>query len=449
MHCYLFDFHKYLNPGWYFHLKGTSQLPYFLNHDLLSDADKSMIEFDASYPTRAGALRDAAYQAWQKGVMLRDPALALNFEAYPLTVKDNYQFIKRYFNPIWLPYILLLRLISFKNPINELGGFFRTFTIKRHNPYKKVSGVDGCKKHSLSTTFRNRFITIVIPTLNRYEYLKDVLADLEKQTYKHFEVIVVDQSEPINTSFYEGWNFNLQLVQQKEKQLWLARNVAVKQGKGDLFLLFDDDSRVDPDWIESHLKCLDYYNADLSSGISLSVVGARIPENYSYFRWSDQLDTGNVLVKKSVFEAIGLFDRQFEKMRMGDGEFGLRAYLNGFVNVSNPLAKRIHLKVSTGGLRQMGSWDAFRPKKMFAPRPIPSVNYLIRKYFGNKNAVIFNAQNLPTSYMPYRFKSNSKVLLLGAILFVLFLPILIIPAIKSWRISSRMLKEGERIDRLS
>ena len=88
---------------------------------------------------------------------------------------------------------------------------------------------------------------------------------------------------------------------------------------------------------------------------------------------SDQLDTGNVLLKRGVFKKIGLFDRQYEKQRMGDGEYGLRAYLEGFLNISNPYAQRLHLKVGTGGLRQMGSWDGFRPKNWFGPRPVPSV----------------------------------------------------------------------------
>ena len=44
-------------------------------------------------------------------------------------------------------------------------------------------------------------VSVVIPTLNRYTYLKDVLEDLEKQDYENFEVIVVDQSEPFQKNF--------------------------------------------------------------------------------------------------------------------------------------------------------------------------------------------------------------------------------------------------------
>ena len=73
-------------------------------------------------------------------------------------------------------------------------------------------------------------------------------------------------------------------------------------------------------------------------------------------------------------------------MRMGDGEFGYRAYINGFKNISNPKAPRIHLKVSSGGLREMGSWDGFRPTKWFAPKPVPSVLYFFSKYFPRETA---------------------------------------------------------------
>ena len=202
-------------------------------------------------------------------------------------------------------------------------------------------------------------VSVVIPTLNRYTYLKDVLEDLEKQDYENFEVIVVDQSEPFQKEFYDQFDLNIHLIHQEEKALWLARNTAIQKAQGEYILLFDDDSRVDTDWISQHLKALDFFQADLSSGVSISKHGAKVPAQYAYFCISSQVDTGNVLLPKQIFRDIGLFDRQFEKQRMGDGEFGLRAYLAGYKNVSNPYAKRLHLKVGSGGLRQMGSWDGF------------------------------------------------------------------------------------------
>src|SRR5690606_21127146 len=116
----------------------------------------------------------------------------------------------------------------------------------------------------------NPLVTVVIPTLIRYEYLKDVLMDLEQQDYNNFEVIIVDQSEPFNENFYSGFKLDIQLIHQEERALWLARNQAIGKSKGVYLLLFDDDSRVDSDWITNHLKCLDFFKAELSSGVSIS-----------------------------------------------------------------------------------------------------------------------------------------------------------------------------------
>ena len=155
-----------------------------------------------------------------------------------------------------------------------------------------------------------------------------------------------------------------------------------------------------------------------------------------------------MLIKKEVFKSIGLFDRQFEKQRMGDGEFGLRAHLNGFLNVSNPYAKRLHLKVGTGGLREMGSWDAFRTKKWLSPRPIPSVLYLFRTYFGNIRAKYALIRTIPLSIMPYQFKKNKVLLILGLFVSVIISPIIVLQVLKSWHLSSKKIKQGALIEKL-
>ena len=361
-------------------------------------------------------------------------------------MQDKYRFIKKYFNGLWVYYIFICRVISLHNPFAELKGLANIRNVKRINIYKNIVPQQSVENFESSLVNSKPFVSIVIPTLNRYGYLKDVLADLEKQTYFNFEVIIIDQSEPFNRSFYNNWKLNLKVEYQQEKALWLARNNAIKMSKGNYILLYDDDSRVDENWILNHLKCLDYYNADISSGVSLSAIGAKIPKHYSFFRWSDQMDTGNVMVKKHVFSCIGLFDRQFEKQRQGDGEFGLRAYLFGFNNISNPSSSRVHLKVSEGGLRQMGSWDGFRPKKWFAPRPIPSVLYLIRKYFGNRAAIYSLVISVPPSLLPYRFKKNKFIFLGGALLTLIVAPVIMWSVARSWFQAGKMLKEGAKIE---
>ena len=133
---------------------------------------------------------------------------------------------------------------------------------------------------------------------------------------------------------------------------------------------------------------------------------------------------------------------------MGDGEFGLRCLINGFKSINNPLASRTHMKTAKGGLREIGGWDGLRPKKWLSPKPIPSVLYFFRKYWGDKAALHFIVQTIPVSLLPYRFKGIRKASIISFMLFILLFPIIFIQVILSWKIANRMLEEGSNIERI-
>jgi glycosyltransferase involved in cell wall biosynthesis len=407
---------------------------------------EELVELDQNYQSSIAKNYDQSWRLIQKGY-IGDADTYKKFKKLPII--DEYRFVRKNFHKAWVLYVLLIRLVTFKNPIVEVSAYLKTSQVKRVDEHQKPLIYTDYTTYKSQLIQQQPLVSVIIPTLNRYPYLKDVLKDLEQQDYSKFEVIVVDQSEPFQEEFYDEFQLNINLIYQEEKALWLARNTAIKQSKGEYILLFDDDSRVDKDWITQHLKTLDFFQADLSSGVSISTQGAKVPANYAHFGISSQLDTGNVLLKKSVFKDLGLFDRQFEKQRMGDGEFGLRAYLAGYKNISNPYAKRLHLKVGSGGLRQMGSWDGFRPRKWLDPRPIPSVVYLFRKYHGNKAARLALLKTVPSSIMPYRYKSNSVMMLIGVLISIVISPLVFFQVWKSWSLASTKLNEGPMIEKIS
>ena len=88
----------------------------------------------------------------------------------------------------------------------------------------------------------------------------------------------------------------IDLVRQEKPGLWRARNNAIKNTNEKVIALLDDDSRINKNWLIKHLNCLNYFSAEISAGVSLSKKGAKIPFNYSFYRISDQLDTGNVVL---------------------------------------------------------------------------------------------------------------------------------------------------------
>ncbi len=440
----IFNFLKYLKPTSYFRLKRNDNTYVFPRTEELHKSVRQNLDKDQNYQSSIAGAYDLSWQAIQKGYIGKTKTYT-HFEKLP--IEDEYRFIRKYFHKAWVLYVLLLRLISFKNPIKEIRAYRNTKNAKRQNfavnpiTYPAYSGLES------SLLARQPLVSVVIPTLNRYAYLKDVLRDLEKQKYSNFEVIVVDQSEPFQNDFYKDFDLNFNLIYQKEKALWLARNTAIKRAKGEIIMLSEDDVRIQEDWIEQHIKCLDYFDAQVSAGVFYPE-GKTIPIETSYFKIASQFATGNAALHKTVFEKVGLFDRQFEKQRMGDGEFGLRVYLNNIKSVSNPLASCIDVKAGEGGLREMGAWDAFRSAKWFAPKPVPSVLYLYRKYFGKKAAKLVLLKNIPPSMIPYKFKKNKKLLPVGLLLALFAFPLVAYQVSKSWKIAGKMLKEGAKIEKL-
>ena len=439
-----FSFLRYLQPTRYFQLYRKDGSSIFPIVEKLPQEIRAKLEPESLFISQKAREYDLSWQAINKGYIGNAETYSC-FDKVPIL--DEYRFLRRYFHPVWVFYVLLVRILSFKNPFREISAWKKSYGTKRSNYFKKPLDYPDWRTFQSSLIKEQPLVSVIIPTLNRYKYLKDVLSDFEKQTYKNFEIIIIDQSQPFQKDFCNDFKLKIKHVYQEEPALWLARNTAIKKSSGNLIALSEDDVRIEPDWLKYHLKCLDFYKTDISAGVFYPE-GSSIPEERSFFCIASQFATGNAMLYKEVFKEIGLFDRQFEKQRMGDGEFGLRAYLNGFKSVSNPYASCIDVKAGTGGLREMGSWDGFRPKKWFGPRPVPSVLYQFRKYYGTQATIFAILRFIPPSIIPYQFKRNKIAMALGFVLSIFLSPLVIFQVFKSWRLASIKLKEGPMIERL-
>lgn len=410
-------------------------LTVLLGEKELDNLVKDGVILRGQYGNEEIAYLDLAYQALQLGYISKQSERSDIQDVIANRVSDNYRFIFRHFGTAKALYVLFWRIISLKNPAKDIYSFFANRELKIRLAYLET------KKNGFQGELNlEPMVSVIIPTLNRYEYLKDVLSDLEKQTYKNFDVWICDQSDDYKENFYKSWNLDLHVFKQVEKALWRARNRCVEDSNGEYLLFFDDDSRVESNWIQKHLDVA--LSGCISAGITDTLTGGGRGQKSDYYHMSEMLDTGNVMIKRSVFETAGVFDEKFERMRMGDGEYGLRCLLHGFPIVSNPHARRVHLKGESGGLRQMGAWDAIHSIGLFKPRPIPSSLYLARKHFDNETAVIYGLSQLPKSMIPYRFKGSGMLkkvpYLLGGLLVS---PILLFTFWVSWRKSTEMLGE--------
>lgn len=100
----------------------------------------------------------------------------------------------------------------------------------------------------------NPAISLVMPVYNVEKYLKRALESVQNQTFKNFELIIVndgstDESVHIAESFCEQ-NKNFILINQKNQGPSVARNTGLKMCQGDYIGFMDSDDYLEPEFLE-------------------------------------------------------------------------------------------------------------------------------------------------------------------------------------------------------
>lgn len=108
--------------------------------------------------------------------------------------------------------------------------------------------------------------SIVVPVYNTEKYLKKCLDSIVNQTYKDFELIIVNDGSTDGSKHiidqYEKKYDNVVVINQVNQGLSAARNNGIKNTKGEYFLLVDSDDYIDRNLLEKLKNSVDN-NPDL------------------------------------------------------------------------------------------------------------------------------------------------------------------------------------------
>jgi len=89
-------------------------------------------------------------------------------------------------------------------------------------------------------------------TLDRYEEIILFLNSLVNQTYKNFELIIVDQNGNNRIELLaQSYSLNINVIQSSVKGLSLNRNIGLGHISGDIVAFPDDDCEYKPDTLET------------------------------------------------------------------------------------------------------------------------------------------------------------------------------------------------------
>lgn len=113
------------------------------------------------------------------------------------------------------------------------------------------------------------FFSIIIPVYNRPNEINELLNSLINQTYKDFEVIIIEDGShlPCDTIIANYRDaITITYIIQKNTGQGFARNNGMKIGRGDFFIMFDSDCVIPPHYLSIVAEQINLRNLDAFGG---------------------------------------------------------------------------------------------------------------------------------------------------------------------------------------
>jgi glycosyltransferase involved in cell wall biosynthesis len=188
---------------------------------------------------------------------------------------------------------------------------------------------------SASTDFRkDNLVSIIAPTFNHARYIERCLRTVEKQSYDHWEMIVVDDASTDGTgeiveSFAER-DRRFKLIRHKERYgadaLGVTYNEALERSQGELIAILEGDDwwhrdrlraqilpmTQDPDIVLGYADCWEVTESGrpvdyLAKPISSSAQRSSASDAVYFFARLNSVPANTVLVRRDALEGVGGF----------------------------------------------------------------------------------------------------------------------------------------------
>ena len=159
--------------------------------------------------------------------------------------------------------------------------------------------------------------SIIICTSNREEEFKQCILSIANQSYRRFEVIVVDQNEKDKIrKCCSKYDF-IRHLKSKDRGLSFSRNLGLKYARGDYILFPDDDCILASNFLEESHRLLSDGGCDLLSGVVLSFDTGLPLKRFSRMRLCrvnyknyDLVKSAAMVVRKEAINIINGFDER-------------------------------------------------------------------------------------------------------------------------------------------
>ena len=114
----------------------------------------------------------------------------------------------------------------------------------------------------------NPKISVIVPVYNTGEILRDTLDSIINQSYKDFELILVDDGSkdesPLICDEYAKQDSRVRVIHKKNGGICDARNTGISVAKGEYITFSDHDDLYMQDKLQVQIDLAEKYNADIS-----------------------------------------------------------------------------------------------------------------------------------------------------------------------------------------
>jgi cellulose synthase/poly-beta-1,6-N-acetylglucosamine synthase-like glycosyltransferase len=169
-------------------------------------------------------------------------------------------------------------------------------------------------------------VSVIVPVRDRRAMLATLLKGLASQTYRDFELVVVDDGSTDGSGeeaeAAAGIGLNIHVVRTSGVGAVEARRRGVAASRGEILAFTDSDCIPDPTWLEHGVAAL-RDGIDLVQGRTEPIRPVGLLERSVWIEHEDGLyATCNVLYRREAFDRAGGFDDAHALLGFRPGAFG-------------------------------------------------------------------------------------------------------------------------------
>lgn len=216
------------------------------------------------------------------------------------------------------------------------------------------------------------FVSVIIPTFNRTDFLPKAIDSVLAQTYPHYELIVVDDgSEDDTPELVAGYGEQVKYIRQENRGPAAARNRGVAAARYNLLAFLDSDDRFVADKLKIQVRamqenptCLVSHTGETwyRNGQIMNQKNKHKKNSGDIFNQSLELcavGMSTVMMHRELFQHYGLFDEKFPCCE--DYELWLRvSAAEKFLLVDQPLTIKDGGRADQLSVRYRVGMDKYR-----------------------------------------------------------------------------------------